>query len=312
MSISVAQVISATGVPTFVKNAKVTDDGEYDCKTRESTYISWARAVVKQASAEEQAALLKSAKFWGIEKECQTLGAKYAELLTPPKIEAGDYALSFEYEGRQIQKFASCDGPTTVEAAINFYEQRRGYDYPQRAMAAHNLLHKAASLDVELPAYVNIYLQKAAAFGAFAVKGLEDALVSREQLCPIEYKEELAKIASVIESLIESETLRTDYDFIKAAMTTIDAFDAETGIQGALIEESIADHLLVSELQKIASAPNYQVKLVNGREVDVRGLEKAALSAVSPELSIISIDKLAEVLPTLPREDADLLTALIS
>lgn len=312
MTISVARVISAVGVPAFVKNAQVTDDGEYDSKTRESTYISWVRAIVKQASAEELKQCLVHAKFWNIEKDCLDAQAKYAALIAPPTIKDSDYALSFAFGDKQIRKFASFDAHTTVQAAISFYEQRGDFAYAQRCSAAENLLCKAASLDVTLPAYIDTYLQKAAGFGALGVHELEDAIIKREQECPVEFREDFNKVATVINELLESESLRTDYDFVKSAMTVIDGFDQESGYTGPLIEEAIPGDLLVSELKKVAAESAYHVKLVNGREVDVRGLEKAALAAVSPELSYASIDKLAAILPTLPRDDADLLTTLIS
>lgn len=309
MSISVAQALSATGVPSFVKNASVTDDGDYDFRTKEATYISFVRALVKGA-AEDISSATTHAKFWGIEGECKATQEKLAALQAPTELRESDYALVFSYNDRQIKKFASVDGETTREAAIAFYDQRNSFGYPMRAMAAQNLLNKAAAFNVELPSYVHNYLQKAAAFGTFSTDGLEDIILIREQTCSPEFQDELQKVSAVIEEMIASEKLRTDHDFLKEAMTAIDNFDSMTGFNGKLVEEHMSDDLVVSALEKVASEQSYCVRLVNGAEFDVRNIKKAALTAVNPDLAYAAHDKLAAILPTLPRDDADLLTQL--
>lgn len=308
---SVAQVVRATGIPAFVKSASLEDGRDYDFRTRESTYISYVTALTKQASGNELQSCIDHAKFWNIEEDCGKVKTKLAELMHAPELTDADFALVFKDDGNTIRKFASYDSPTLVEAAINFYDSRSDFPYELRAQAATHLLAKTGSHKAILPDYIYTYLQKAAAFGALGVKELEDALIERDQHCTSEYRDEFSKVACIIESMIEIEALRCDHDFIKSAMSTIDNYDAITEFPGNLIEESVSGKLTVSELQKVAAEQQFTVKLINGCEVDVRGLKKEALAAVDPELSYMNHEKLIGILPTLPRNDADLLSRLI-
>jgi hypothetical protein len=308
---SVAQVIRATGRPDFVKSASVSEDGNYDFRTKEAAYVSFVKALIKQASGHEYDECVQHARFWKIEAECAQAKAKYAELMTAPELTDDDYALVFSDGAKPIRKFAAYDQPSISQAAISFYEQREQYPYEARHTAATNLLHKAASHAVVLPEYVQRYLEKAAALGAFDVDQLEDALISREQAFEPDHVDAFGKVAALIEETISSDKLRSDHDFIKNACAAIDGYDAMTQYKGPLIEEAIGDKLIASELTKIAADQRYTVKLINGLSVDVRELKKEALAAVSPSLSVMGHNELIEVLPTLPREDASLLARIL-
>jgi hypothetical protein len=232
-------------------------------------------------------------------------------MMTAPELTDDDYALVFCDNGSKIQKFAAYDQSSISQAALSFYEQREQFPYEFRNTAATNLLHKAASQAVVLPEYVQRYLEKAAALGAFDVNQLEDALIAREQAVEPDNTEAFAKVAAVLEEIITSEKLRSDHEFIKSACAAVDSYDALTQYKGSLIEESIGDDLIASELTKIAADQRFTVKLINGLSVDVRELKKEALAAVSPALSVMGHSELIDVLPTLPREDASLLARII-
>lgn len=308
---SVAQVIRATGRPDFVKSASVSEDGNYDFRTKEAAYVSFVKALIKQASGPEFDECVQHARFWKIEEACAQAKAKYAELMTAPELTDDDFALVFCDAGNKVRKFAAYDQSSTSQAALSFYEEREKLPYGCRHHAATALLHKAASQSVVLPAYVQRYLEKAAALGAFDADQLEDALISREQAAGAEDLESFAKVAAVIEDAIASDALRSDPEFIKDACSAIDMYDAMTAYNGPLIEESIGDHLIASELTKVAADQRFTVKLITGMNVDVRELKKEALAAVSPALSVMNHSELIDVLPTLPREDASLLARII-
>ena len=310
---SVAQVIRATGTPDFVKGASFSEDGNYDFRTKEAAYVSYVKALIKQASGPEMEDCTHHARFWGIEMECAKAKQKFAELMTAPELTDDDYAVLIPSAGgRKIQKFAAYDPSSTVQAAIAFYEQREKFPYSVRNEAATTLLHKAASYKVILPEYVQRYLEKAAALGAFDAQSLEDALIERDQSCNSDFKEQFEKVAVLLEDVINHEKLRTDHEFIKNACAVVDQYDAHSGFKGGLIEEAIGDDLIASQLSKIAADQRFTIKLVNGHELDVRELKKEALAAVSPSLGIMAHVELVDVLPTLPRGDADLLTKIVS
>lgn len=308
---SVAQVIRATGSPDFVKSASISEDGNYDFRTKESTYVSFVKALIKQASGAEFDECVRHVRFWRIEDECSKAKTKYAELMTAPELTDDDYAVVFRDGNTKIRKFAAYDQQSVSKAAISFYEQRDLFPYDIRHAAASTLLHKAAAQSAVLPEYVQRYLEKAAALGAFDVDRLEDAMIAREQACEPDHLEEFSKVAAVIDETISSEKLRSDPDFIKNACAAIDEYDALTQFHGDLIEEAIGDDLIASALSKVAADQRFTVRLINGLSVDVRELKKEALAAVSPSLSVLNHSELIDVLPTLPREDASLLATIL-
>lgn len=308
---SVAQVIRATGTPDFVKSASVSEDGNYDFHTKEATYVSFIKALIKQASGPEFDECVQHARFWKIEAECGKAKTKYAELMTAPELTDDDYAVVFYDNGSKIQKFAAYDQASVSQAARSFYEQREQFPYEIRHAAASNLLHKAAAQSVVLPEYVQRYLEKAAALGAFDAGHLEDAIIAREQTCAAEHMDAFEKVATVLDGMISDSRLCSDPDFIKSACAAVDNYDALTQFHGGLIEEAIGDNLIASELTKVAADQRFTVRLINGLSVDVRELKKEALAAVSPSLSVLGHNELIDVLPTLPREDASLLASIL-
>lgn len=273
--------------------------------------MSFVKALIKQASGAEFDACVQHARFWGIEAACQKARTKYAELMTAPELTDDDFAVVFHENGVCTRKFAAYDQSSISQAAISFYEQREQFPYEIRHTAASNLLHKAASHSTVLPEYVQRYLEKAAALGAFDSDHLEDAMLAREQACLPDHADAFEKVAAVLDETISSDKLRSDPDFIKSACAAIDSYDAMTQFNGPLIEEAIGNDLIASELTKIASDQRYTVRLINGLSVDVRELKKEALAAVSPSLSVMDHGELIDVLPTLPREDASLLARIL-
>jgi hypothetical protein len=98
---------------------------------------------------------------------------------------------------------------------------------------------------------------------------------------------------------------------VKQAVALLDQVDAEFCMQRfgvPLAEEMLA--ITEPELAKMAGCSNVFVKLSNGKEVDASALTKGDLEAIDPKLASMSLDDLVEVLPTLPKPDADLLVRM--
>ncbi len=304
-------VVKATGIPEFVKCASIPDAVEYAYDTKEATYLSYVQALVKNAGADVLSDACDYAKFWGIASDCAKAKEKIAQLLQTPELKDEDYALVACDGGVKIQKYAAYDALSTVNATEAFYENRDKYPFEWRHKVAQALLVKAAQYCAVMPAYLGRYLEKAAGFGAAGKEALEDALIQREQACPAEHSDSFDKIATVIEAMIADEHLRTDIDFVKDAMNSIDQFDTLIGYKDTLAEDIIPDELVLTNLQKAASADRNIVKLANGYELDVRDLDRNDLKIVDVKLASMSSEELIDVLPTLPRSDADLLTRIL-
>jgi len=305
-------VVKASGVPEFVKSASIPEAVEYDYSTKEATYLSYVQALIKNADADTLSDACDYAKFWGIAADCAKAKEKIAGLMQTPDLKDADYALVAEDKGQKIQKFASFNAASTVGAAEAFYENRDRYPFEWRSKTAQALLSKADKFSAVMPAYLNRYLEKAAGFGAAGKIELEDALISREQACPSEHQDSFDKVAQLVESMIASEALRTDIEFVKDAMAVIDQFDTLIGFKDGLAEDIIPDELTLSSLQKVAAEDRCVVKLANGFELDVRDLSKDDLGIIDTKLASLSQEELIDVLPTLPKSDADLLTRVLS
>lgn len=310
--LKLSAVIKASGIPEFVKAANVPDEVEYDYSSKETTYLSFVQALVKNASGDILSDACDYAKFWGITAECVKAKEKIAELMQTPELKDEDYALVACDGGVKIQKYAAYDAASVVSASEAFYENRDKYPFEWRNKVAQVLLTKAAQHCAVMPAYLSRYLEKAGGYGAAGKEALEDALISREQACPAEHQDSFDKVAQVVEAMIADEALRTDIDFVKDAMTVIDGFDTLIGYKEALAEEIIPDELVLTNLRKVAAGDRCVIKLANGYELDVRDLSKDDLGIIDNKLASLSQEELIDVLPTLPRSDADLLTRILA
>jgi hypothetical protein len=315
MSLTLSQALSIVEKPDFVKTAApvITD---YSFDSREATYLSYITAVIKEASAEDLNHFKKLAKFWGIADECEKAATKLASAMATQPPDSWDYAIVQEYEGKPVRKYAAYDAESCVAAATAFYENRAAYPYAWRKEAATKLLAKSAKFSVSLPEYVDTYLHKAAGFGVPTSVSLENAYVARETACPKEHKEALNKMAHVIEQMIVEPFLRYDAEFVGKAIDVIDAFDTETGISKKagvpLAEELIDDSGVEPKLRKAAGCSNVFIKLSNGAEINASEIPEDVLNALDSKLSKLGTSELVDVLPTLPRDDADLLVRLLA
>lgn len=310
--LTVSHIVKAAGAPEYVKLANVHDDAEYEFSTKEATYISYASALVKGASGDRWQEVEDMVRFWGITPDCAKVRAKYAELNQPTELPDQDFALNVQYAGDKVRKFAAFDAPSTIKSAVSFYEAKDAFPFEWRHDVATKLLAKTALYKATLPEYVETYLQKAACYGAVGEAELENALISRDATCSPQHRETFEKVAEVISALMDSRELRADRDFVKAAMVAIDQYDTMTG-NFSPVEQLIPDSLVVSQLEKVAASHDaYIVKLVNGHQLDTRELTKEALEMVDSKLAKLGAAELAEVLPTLPRQDADLLVRAVA
>jgi len=303
-----ADILRSTGTPDFVKTAAA-EDGAADFSTREATFITFARSLVKSANADEREFIDTHVKFWGIQKECAEFQTKLASLQQPWLLPDDVFCLM--KKEASVRKYAAFDAGSTRMAAIAFTEQAANYPFEWRNETAQAILHKAAEYKTLLPEYVDNYLHKAACFGAADVEAVHDAILIREQITSNEHAEALQKVATVLEQMIDEPKLRTDMDFLKEAMAAVDAFDQMSNPTAPLIENIIANELTLPALQKCAAEDALIVRMTNGVEVDCSKLTKQALAAVDPNLAKMDPAELAGVLPTLPRPDAELLSRIL-
>lgn len=254
----------------------------------------------------------KFATFWNIsadvENAIKAIENKQKKVAVSDLTD-GDFALVVTHGGEKIRKYAAVDSETTIAAAESLYNNRKAYPYEWRKEAAVRLLAKADKYDAVLPDFVNHYLHKAAGFGAVARDVLDNLLAQRESLVPKVHEDTLRKVAFGLEDL-NAEELTDNATMIMGALDEFDRISKLSQYYGDKVDmpEAIVAYT-EPELSKHAGISKNIVKLSNGLEIDVRGISPAHLDAAG--LSKLNHAQLIDVLPTLPRPDADLLCRII-
>ncbi len=254
-------------------------------------------------------------RLWNIENDIKEAEAKLAAHKNPAELTDEAFALVQTHQGQKIRKFASVDATTTVEAAIAFHEHRHQYPYAWRKEAAERLLKAASAHQACLPEYVAIYLTKAAGHASPTTDSIDDVMVSRSSRTPQSMRDLSDAFIGAMDKVATDEAAHQDPEIVDLTLRAIDSYDREVklaGYYGHGLE--LPEEMLViphAKLAKIAEEAGRTIRLVNGHEIKVSSLTPEILEAVMDGAGSMGNAKLAEVLPTLPKPDADLLVELL-
>lgn len=314
-TLSVEEALRYVGRSDLVKTASDSEE-DYTFSTKNATFVSYVTALVKQANEVVMQRCRDHAKFWKIADDCEAAQAKLATY-EAPQLAPTDFALLQKNGDSVVCKYAAYDRDSTVKAASAFYDNRAKYPLKWRSDTAVNLLRKSAEYKAHLPDYVDTYLHKAAGFGFATPESVENMVVERLNCTKtVKTAADTSKLSEVANCMLADESLCVDSQFLKSAMSVIEQYDAENGLTDlygssvSLPEELIDSRFTTNQLTKVAGISKLAVELTNGKRVDVTKLSKEALAAVDPELAKMASSDLVDVLPTLPKSDADLLVRL--
>lgn len=248
-----------------------------------------------------------AAVLWGVSKEVEKLAA---EINTGIVEETTKFALDLEIGGQHVQSFPYGDNETLKASAEAFYTQRHKLPWAARSKVAKVLFDELAVAGVKISEDASIYIGKAAGIGTPDMESADCMVATRGGRRLLD-KTELQKLAAVIR-LAEGEP-----DWAKYAMEAFDAFDEARGLKSSygvtlrLPEEDL--FINDSPYLKLAEDDGI-VQLTNGKAVRLSSIDWAKVAAVDPglyaETDKGNLEKAAEVLPTWPRPDADLLVEM--
>jgi hypothetical protein len=328
-------LLGVTGRPSYVKAAseQVAEDapvlpqacadgikGTLPCNSKEATFLSAAkvasaRAAGKPYNTETEQGIMKFARFWQITDDVVAAQKKIAAAAEPRTLGSSDFALNEVHQGTTLKKYAAYDGDTTTRAASAFYDNRHKYPLPWRQKTAKELIARATRFGVigDIPGNVSTYLHKAAGYAFPSQEAITNSLVCRLNRLPGSKKVASEKLAAALGAIADAPHLRYNHALVQDVLTLTDRFDHELklaahyGDEDVTLPEEMLD--LTTPMIKHAGEVHRggEVDLQNGSTVNVHFLTKEALEVVDPELAKMSKLKLAGVLPTLPRPDADLL-----
>jgi hypothetical protein len=290
----------------------------YPCHTKEAAFASAMLACEDRLNGEDlhphvRTELAKFAHFWGIESDVQAGEVKLAQAhrqVPVTELPDSDFALVQMHKDQKVRKYASFDATSTYDSAIAFYENRHRYPLAWRKTAAQQLLWRAEHFGQGLPEYCSQYLHKAAGYAIPSEDAIETAIVQRLNLSD---REDTVKLAEALNGLAEDPEARYEHNLVEEIVRLMDQHDRDHkiathyGSRLGLPEEILG--WTISQMEKVAAQQAHWVTLTNGHEVDVTEIPAAILAAV--DLEGASCQKLAEVLPTLPVPDANLLTRLL-
>lgn len=308
--LSLEEALRYVGREDLVKEASNSED--YLFNTKNATFISYVKAHLKSASDMVKTNCDQYAKFWQIKEDCEGAAQKIASY-EPEALRPEDFALFDKTAG--VRAYAAYDKDSTWEAACAFTQDRENLPLEMRQKTAAALLSRAEKHGTHLPEYVETYLHKAAGLGFASPDSVETILVERLNASNVS-DEVTEKLAEALSAMLDDEALCTDIDHVKTAMAVVEDYDVYAGLTDkygngvSLPEQIIDDRYTASKLAGVQKLAACSVQLINGTTVSVDTLTKEALAAVDPSLADFDTSELIEVLPTLPKGDADLLSRL--
>ena len=321
-------------LPAFVKNADIANErpagnapltvyGDpikrtFPCHSKVATWLSclyfygnsdkWNSACPADQVASR---LSKAANYWGILPDIQKLQKTITEKTASPIRELidDDYALAVNYGSSRLRRFPVVSAASVKRAAANLFKVRVSYPYVWRKKAALKILNRAVAYKASLDPVHLDYVIKAAGIYPADANDIARNLEARSYLYPDDIKGRMRKAATVLINNPQAPIDKlcsvldmADRHYKKYAMYSSGlAMPEEIFYKGAAIKQ--------------ASATD-SVKLVTGNSFSLEDIKKAGLepftvlaptiiSAVAAnDKGDLDISKVAEVLPTIPQDDA--------
>jgi hypothetical protein len=299
----------------------------FPCHTKVATYLSnlylaagqankagWSSAYPFEKVAER---IAEAARFWGITNEIESVQKAVLEKSAAPQLSDSDFALVTKYGNEDVRRFPVNNPESIKESAARLFEDRINYPYSWRQAASRSILVKAAEHKVDLPQDTLDYLYKAAGVIFRDTTDIAKDLVRRALAAdkdgarPAMYK--LANRVGTVDLPIEK---------MAEVCNLIDTFDRNFGIlplyrSGMPLPEEVCFEAPTAFTKKADAA---SVTLTTGNSWDLAAIKSAGikpftvldsetLQEIVPNDISLDIDKVAEILPTLPLDSATTLEA---
>jgi len=337
------------GIPEFVKGASTEEQAraaqlpshvfadvkrrKFPCHTKAATWLAQAYFTTCQgAYSKKEASLVqdritKAAKFFNIAGQTDSFQKNWSKIEGRDKteIKEADYGLIVtDPDTGEKMKLFPMPNPISVKMAGEYlYANRFQYPYAWRRTAARNILKRAYEYDkrwkngekvagadqgsLRFDTDTREYLEKAAGFGAALPEHVSEQIAQRVIMIGDKHKPLRVKLAAVAKAVSDMPQSSCTPKYLQKLAAMLDEVDRQTGICGhyhhgvSLPEESLFQ--LLSKQAK--AALDTHITLTTGNTYPVEAFR---------HMPIMSVDlkKAAEVLPTLPRDDAALLERVLS
>jgi len=272
------------------------------------------------------ARLSKAAEAHGIAEDVGQLREKVAAAHADPLslLSDRDFAFVAEVEGRRERRLPLRNA-LEVKAASEWFSRHRGtFPWDLRQDMARRILEKQAATGAAVGGEQREILERTAGFGMCSKAAAVQAITRRvPHISDRETAAEFTKLAELVSTRRIEQTVG-NAEFREKLAATLDKLDRTYGLATRYGEDlTMPEDTLCSLTEKAASAVlQQQVATTTGAVFDLEklaGLPLATIrdylgddlaNAITEDGLFISCEKAAEVLPTLPRPDAELLEQL--
>ena len=321
---------------------------KFPCHTKVATWLANAYfqlnrdAYAKDERTLVQGRLTKYAQYWKISGLVESFDKAFNKLasFTPAELPDEQFALVVTTdEGQKLRKLALHNPLAVKNAGESLYANRYQYPYSWRKTAARRILKAAFDFDTQAAEGVKLagaplgltqftpeaqsYLERAAGFGVAPQLQVAEKVAQRVFMVSGHQalRDKLAQVAQTLQGCTQFNP-----EQLSKLASVIDAYDRDTGlceqyVHGVDLPEEMFFDLLEKEAADILDS---RITLTTGNTYPVGLLAQLPLAKVAEVLgaefsqAVTSSDgltldpeKVAEVLPTLPRSDALLLERII-
>jgi hypothetical protein len=345
---SIYRITQLYSPPPFVKAASTADicgsDGmspnsyadvtmrQFPCHTPAATWMSAAFFAENQDQIGPRAPLIahrikEAANYFKIAEPIKELQEKVAAANTPED-RLADEDFAFVFSDREGHKERRCPLNTSlnVKAAADWLSQFRDeLPYPDRRNTAEKILEAATKYGADVSAHRDM-LERMSGLGICSAKHAAAFVRTRIRAAgnthqPSDVQEQMEKFASHIER--EPHSIH-HYHILNELATFIDNFDRAIGIKYAGTGFERPEDVLFAVTEKLA---NDEASTMIGNHLTGNFYKKSDLQrvpvndladalgndfakAISTANAWIDTEKLARIVPTLPRGDAELFDAV--
>jgi hypothetical protein len=304
----------------------------YPCHTAAATWMSAAFLGDKRASHTEddaemiQGRILTSAKYHGTEGEISDLLGKIATLDSHHVSELPDEDFAFVWKdstGRADRRLPLRNALEVKAAAEYLQKYRDEFVYNDRQKIASRILVKAGEYGAGL-GDLDTFLEKQAGYGVCAVTTAAEFLRTRAKI--VDNDEISAQLVKTAETIESNPAQVRDSDQLQKLASLVDQIDHEYGIVREYSDQiKRPEDVFFTVTHKAASEfAAEHVPMTSGtiyKRADLRNLNLQQVrdwmgtdfaDEVSAGGLYVDMEKLSEVLPTLPRSDAETFDRLLS
>lgn len=317
---------------------------KFPCHTKQATWLAQAYFCLAepQYSKEEQALIqdriTKQAAYWGIKGMTDRLRTTWKKLASTerPEVSDSDHALVVDMgEGKKLRRMPM-PNPLSVKLAGEYlFANRYNYPYQWRRSSARRILKKAMEYDKRFKDGEKVagaslgvlkfdddtqeYLERASGFGMCHPKQAAEQLSRRALMISPRFNDVREKIATIAKELHEMEDC--DADLLHKIAEAVDWSDRQTGLYKQYhLGVDLPEEMFFRVLEKEAEAVlNSHVTLTTGNSWPIEAFSHLPAQKIAEVLGgevaealagnhgLLDLEKFAEIAPTLPRPDAELL-----